>query len=172
MVPVFARKTRSSFWYLFDWDHTSTGSTHSLLVVLKRFVFTTVLIALCSHPATSQLDSATLFGTIYDQTGEGIVGSRVTLIDVDRNTKRTATTDNAGNFAFTDVAPSRYRIEASARGFKTVHLTSFTISTADSVEQSMILPAGSEKEILTVNVGSTLVQNSGAVSTVNEQQFM
>jgi hypothetical protein len=172
MIPGFARKIRSSFWCLLDWDHTSAGSTHSLLFVLKGVVFTTVLIALCSHPATAQLDSATLFGTLYDKTGEGIVGARVTLIDVERNTKRTATTDKAGDFVFTDVAPSRYRIEASARGFKTVHLTSFTLSTADTVEQSMILPSGPEKEILTVNSGSMPVQNSGTVSTTIDRKLL
>lgn len=63
-----------------------------------------------SATASSGLQSGTIRGVVYDSVGErALAGATVQLVDVQRPAVgRTATTDSAGQFAFTQVAGGRY----------------------------------------------------------------
>src|ERR1700694_6972 len=131
-----------------------------------------IMSALLSRHATAQLDSATLSGQVFKSSGAGIGGVQVLLIDVDRNTRNRTVTDSTGLYVFPGVQPGLYRMEVSASGFKTIVLTGVTVSTADSIQQSITLPVGSEAEAVTLKAGTTSVQHSGAVGTVVDQNLV
>jgi hypothetical protein len=66
--------------------------------------------SMISATASSGLQSGTIRGVVYDSVGErSLAGATVQLVDVQRPAVgRTATTDSAGQFAFTEVASGRY----------------------------------------------------------------
>src|SRR5258707_5252878 len=59
---------------------------------------------------------ATLRGVISDEFGAAIVGATVTLTDASGAAK-TATTNADGAYAFSGLAPGKYKIQAIATGF-------------------------------------------------------
>src|SRR5438128_1407694 len=61
---------------------------------------------------------ATLRGSISDEFGATIVGATVTLIDAN-GAQKSATTNADGNYSFTNLAPGKYKIHATATGFAT-----------------------------------------------------
>jgi hypothetical protein len=46
------------------------------------------------------------------------MGYNVKLVDIDRDTSTSATTNNAGLYTFPSVKPGRYRMEITAAGFR------------------------------------------------------
>src|SRR5258705_13849565 len=57
-------------------------------------------------------------GTVTDASGAAVVGATVTLTDMATNTSRTATTNEAGRYAFSNVGPGLYNLKISKTGFR------------------------------------------------------
>src|SRR5229473_3808159 len=74
-----------------------------------------VLVAAFSTAAFAQA-RASLRGVISDEFGAAIVGATVTLTDAS-GVAKTATTNADGAYAFTGLAPGKYKIHAIATGF-------------------------------------------------------
>jgi hypothetical protein len=76
-----------------------------------------ILLAALSSAIFAQ-GRASLRGQISDEFGAAIVGATVTLTDT-AGAVKTATSNADGNYAFTGLAPDKYRIHAIATGFAT-----------------------------------------------------
>jgi hypothetical protein len=122
--------------------------------------------------ATAQMDTATFAGRVVDSSGHTLSGVLMELIDIDRNTKSTAKTDGTGFYIFPNVVPGHYRLVASHAGFKTTNFTGLTINTQASIGENIKLAAGSPSDSVTLEANGTLVQKSGAVSTVVDQNLV
>lgn len=73
-------------------------------------------------PDTQQPDqqsSATLSGTIVDQTGAAVAGAKVTLAREDQSPKREASSGDDGQFSFDNLAPGSFQLTIAAPGFAT-----------------------------------------------------
>ena len=96
-----------------------------------RKLFTVVLLILLSiagsvTTALAQFDTATVLGTVKDNTGGVVPGVTVTLTGLDTGITTTKVTDENGNFEFTTVRIGRYKV--------TAELTGFSIALADNVQ--------------------------------------
>src|SRR2546427_4375082 len=69
--------------------------------------------------AFGQTSLATVRGNVVDQTGAVIVSAAVSVIDAATNVLRSVLTTAAGDFEVPELKPGTYRLEVSARGFKT-----------------------------------------------------
>src|SRR5258705_4158253 len=76
-----------------------------------------VLVAVFSTAAFAQ-GRSTLRGQISDEFGASIVGAAVTLTDA-AGAQKTATTNADGGYSLTGLAPGKYKIHATAAGFRT-----------------------------------------------------
>ncbi len=81
-------------------------------------VFSVLL--LLSTSLFSQTSTGRILGTVTDRTGAAVSGATVTIVDVQRGTTRTLTTDDAGAYVAPSLSPSSYKVRAEAKGFKTV----------------------------------------------------
>jgi hypothetical protein len=75
-----------------------------------------------TNSATQQPDqqsSATLSGTIVDQTGAAVSGAQVTLTREDQSPKRDVTSGDDGQFSFDNLAPGPFHLTIAAPGFAT-----------------------------------------------------
>src|SRR5688500_11899769 len=77
-------------------------------------------------PAFAQFDTATVLGTVRDNTGGVVPGATVSLTNLDTGIAATKVTDENGNFEFQTVRIGRYKI--------TAELTGFSIALADNVQ--------------------------------------
>src|SRR5688500_1534824 len=80
-------------------------------------------------PAYAQFDSATVLGTVRDNTGAVVPGVTVTLTGIETGIATTKVTDENGNFEFATVRIGRYRV--------TAELSGFSVALADNVQVSV-----------------------------------
>jgi hypothetical protein len=66
-----------------------------------------------SAPVGAQPKSASISGRVHSAKGEPISGVRVTILNI----RKSIGTDSLGRFAFPDMKPGSYRIEAAVVGF-------------------------------------------------------
>jgi uncharacterized surface anchored protein len=73
-----------------------------------------VLVSLCAVPLLAQVDSGRLVGLVTDSSGAVIPNAKITVTNKRTGVEREATSDSAGTFTVTNLAPSSYDITASA----------------------------------------------------------
>ena len=87
----------------------------ALIARLCSAVFCVGLAAFLSINVSAQTSS--LRGTVRDAQGAVVNGATVTLQSEGKTFRRTALTNQDGNYVFTAVPPDSYRIEIEAKGF-------------------------------------------------------
>jgi hypothetical protein len=103
------------------------------------FALSLCLAALLAMPATSQVLSGTISGTVVDQTDARIPSAKITATDLATNREYQATSDAAGAFRITSLPYGFYRVVVEAAGFtKTVvERVQVTVSGVALVEARM-----------------------------------
>jgi len=140
--------------------------------ILAQPYFLLLIFSLVANFTWAQSETATVSGQVVDPSGLNITGAQVKLVDIDRDTSTSATTNNTGLYTFPSVRPGRYRIAVTAAGFKVVNVTGITINVQDHLEQNFKLVVGSISESITVEGGTPLVDTESAtVSTVVDRNF-
>jgi len=140
--------------------------------LVGNLYFLWLLFSLVANFTWAQSETATVSGQVVDPSGLNVTGAQVKLVDIDRDTSTSATTNNSGLYTFPSVRPGRYRIAVTAAGFKVVNVTGVTVNVQDHLEQNFKLVVGSISESITVEGGAPLVETeSAAVSTVVDRQF-
>jgi hypothetical protein len=131
-----------------------------------------LLFSLVATFTWAQSETATVSGQVVDPSGLNTKGAQVKLVDIDRDTSTSATTNNSGLYTFPSVKPGRYRMEVIAAGFKVVNVTGITVNVQDHLEQNFKLVVGSVSESMTVTADAYDVNTTDAtVSTVVDRNF-
>ena len=131
-----------------------------------------LVILLTTKLSLAQVETATVSGQVSDPSGLSVSGAQVNLVDIDRDTAMTTTTNSSGLYTFASVHVGRYRMEVRAPGFRVINFTGLTINVQDHLEQNFKLTVGSVSESITVEGGGSVVNTeSAAVSTVVDRQF-
>jgi hypothetical protein len=76
-----------------------------------------LLLGLLASPALAQINTATISGTIKDETGGVLPGVDVTIRNVDTGLARNTVTGDNGYFAVPRLAPGSYEARAMLQGF-------------------------------------------------------
>src|SRR5207244_3677778 len=86
-----------------------------------RTIFGVLLLTALSATAVfAQAVSATLVGTITDSSGGVVVNAKITATETNTGVSRTGTSNESGNYTFTNVPPGTYSVTAEQTGFKKV----------------------------------------------------
>jgi len=137
-----------------------------------KYCLVWLLFSLVANFTWAQSETATVSGQVVDPSGLNVTGAQVKLVDIDRDTSTSATTNNSGLYTFPSVRPGRYRIAVTAAGFKVVNVTGVTVNVQDHLEQNFKLVVGSIAESMTVTADAYIVNTSDAtVSTVVDRNF-
>jgi len=140
--------------------------------ILETSCLFLLLFSLFSKTAFAQFENATISGQVVDSSGLRLPGAQIRLVDIERETASSATTNNSGLYTFSSIRPGRYRMEVSAAGFRIVNVTGLTVNVQDHLEQNFKLVVGSVSESVTVEGGASIVDTeSAAVSTVVDRNF-
>jgi len=114
------------------------------------------------RPQTSE-DSGAIRGTVKDSSGAVIVGASIMLEATTSTDSRSAKSDDAGTFNFTNLNPSTYRVTVTAQGFATWISSAVTIRAGEQFELPFI--------VLEVASASSSVNVSISQHDVAEEQI-
>src|SRR5882757_9279 len=116
----------------------------TIMVLLGVFV----VVPTTTH---AQAVYGSIFGTITDQSGASVVGAKVTVTSVQKNTKFETITNGAGNYNLTHLIPDQYDVRSEGRGFKVVESTAIPVFADQAARVDVQLPVGGTEEELTVS---------------------
>ena len=141
--------------------------------VPMKYCLLWLLFSLVANFTWAQSETATVSGQVVDPSGLSVTGAQVKLVDIDRDTTTSATTNNSGLYTFPSVRPGRYRMEVNAAGFKVVNVTGLTLNVQDHLEQNFRLQLGSVAESRHGRRPSAQQVNTriATVSTVVDRNF-
>jgi len=143
--------------------------TLRLLLSLLLLVISPLLLL---PSALGQTPTATLSGTVVDQTGALIPGASLTAVNIATTLQRQATTTDQGRFVIPLLPPGTYTITAQHDGFAPVRVENVVLSVGDQKALQIQLQAGSVTENVQITSDAPLIDESPAVGTVVDRQFV
>jgi hypothetical protein len=105
----------------------------------------------------AQTTNGVFTGTVTDQTGAVVPQADVKVTNLGTALVVTAKTDNGGLFRVQELPIGQYKIEASAKGFKTSLRNFLTLNAGTIQRVDFQLQLGESKQVVTVEGGAPLV---------------
>ncbi len=119
------------------------------------------LLALAAMPASAQITTGTVSGTVKDAQGGTVPGATVVLISETKGTKSTPVVSNTtGDYVFPNIAADTYTVEISMEGFKTFARKGVVVTGGDRVVvPNVTLEVGGAAETVNVAAESPMIQS-------------
>jgi hypothetical protein len=122
-------------------------------------VVVSLLLIGLSQVSLAQTITGTISGDVTDTSGAVVAGATITVENLGTAEKRTATTTGSGSFRVPDLAIGKYKVTATAEGFKTLVQTVEVLTGAVS-RAEFKLPVGQRTETVEVEGTAPLVDFS------------
>ena len=112
-------------------------------------------------PASAQITTGTVAGTVKDAQGGVVPGATVVLISETKQTKSTpVVSSGSGDYVFPNVTPDTYSVEVTMEGFKTVTRREVRVSGGDRIAvPALTLEVGGAAETVNVTAEAAIVQS-------------
>ncbi|MDA2935204.1 carboxypeptidase regulatory-like domain-containing protein, partial [Acidobacteria bacterium AH-259-D05] len=120
------------------------------------FVLSTLVVCSISW-AAAQVTTASLAGTIMDETQAVIPGVEITVTNLDTNATRTALSGDSGEYLVSDLAPGEYELQAQLPGFQTAVRSGIRLTVGRSASLDITLRIGEVTERVVVTGDAPLV---------------
>jgi len=135
--------------------------------VLSITVITLALLAPCAWP---QASTATVSGTVRDQTGAVVPAASVSLVNAATGVESKTTTNQVGLYFFPGVVPGTYRLTVEAPGMQKFE-GSLTVQVQQSAVVDVVLKVGqTTTEVQVTDVTPLLTVDNPTLSHVMERQ--
>jgi len=121
---------------------------------------------LLSAPASAQVDTGTIRGTIRDESGAVLPGATVTITHEGQALTLSTVTREDGTYVFTPIRTGTYSVEAEFQGFKKAVRRGIGVSIQQQALVDMSLEPGGLTEELVVTADAPLLQTG--TGTVGE----
>src|SRR5215813_12474396 len=116
-----------------------------------------------AHFVDGQSVTGTLLGTVTDPNNAVVAGATVTITEVHTNIKRSAATNEDGNYAFNNLALGTYTVEVERAGFKRVLKSGVDVTVNSTTRTDLQLEPGTVSENVTVTAAeATALQTDRA----------
>ena len=112
--------------------------------------------------AYSQVERASIVGTLRDASGSVVPGVTVRVTNESTNTATTLTTDASGEYSATNLTPGSYRIEAEKSGFSRRVYRNFPVQVAQVARLDITLDVGAVEQTVEVTTQVPLLQTENA----------
>ncbi|MBL8144299.1 MAG: carboxypeptidase regulatory-like domain-containing protein, partial [Acidobacteria bacterium] len=130
-----------------------------------------VLLAFATQ-AAAQIDTASIVGTVTDQSGGVLPGVTVTATQDATGVVSSTVTNGQGQYVFSGVKVGTYTVVAELAGFKKAERTGVRISVQDRAAVDFSLTVGEVSEVVSVSGKSEILQTQSADigNVVDEKQ--
>src|SRR5258706_4652611 len=119
------------------------------------------LLLLCP-PAYSQGSFGRILGTVTDQSGGGVAGATVIVVDKDRVFSRTLTADDAGVYNAPNLTPGNYTVRVESKGFKVYERMGIALDVGKEIRIDAALQPGEQNQTITITESVPLVETTNA----------
>ncbi len=113
-------------------------------------------------PLFAQGTTGRILGAVTDQSGGSIAGATVVVTDINRNTPRTLTTDQSGEFNAPNLTPGNYKVHAEAKGFKAFERSGIVLEVGREIRVDLVMQPGEVSQTITVNEDVPQVETTNA----------
>ncbi|HEX4168108.1 MAG TPA: carboxypeptidase-like regulatory domain-containing protein, partial [Bryobacteraceae bacterium] len=103
-------------------------------------------------------ETASILGTVTDQSGAVVPNAKVTITSTGTGTSRIATSNQAGNYDVADLPIGAYSVKVDAPGFKAYQATQVTLNVNATLRVDAVLQIGQAQETVTVEANAVQVQ--------------
>jgi hypothetical protein len=122
---------------------------------------TVALVWLAALPALAQRTTATIRGTVSDESAAVISGAKVTVSNESTGLTREVTTNSVGAYALAELPVGRYTVTVEYPGFKVAARSGVVLNVADDRAVNITLAAGEITETVEVSVPAVSVKVLG-----------
>src|SRR2546423_529543 len=119
-----------------------------------------ILCCLLPQRVAGQAVNATLLGTVSDSSGAAVTAAQVTITEMRTGVKRSAVTNESGNYQFSDLKPGQYEIAVEQQGFKRSERTGLLSIYIPPIEAVQTV------DVTTSNYDAELGRANGAITNV------
>src|SRR5688572_13591490 len=132
-----------------------TGSRFPLRVVSVLAVLGILCVPVL---AAAQVAVGTLLGNVTDESGAAVPGATITATETRTNISRTAVSNEAGRYTFTNTSPGVYRIDGELVGFRKFTRDNVEVSVNTTVRVDIGLSVGALEESVMVTGEAPMLQ--------------
>ena len=129
--------------------------------LFRRAASAAALLCLFAAVALGQMNSAEVTGSVTDSVHASIRAT-VTALNVETQTKFTATTNDAGEYLLAELSPGEYTLTASAPGFQQAVQEHFAVHVNDRAREDFSLRVGDIAQSMVVQIVPGTVQTESA----------
>src|SRR5439155_16969107 len=130
-----------------------------------RSIIPVLLLTVSPAAALGQVSSASLNGSVTDESKAVLPGATVTATDLSTGRAYQAVADARGEYSIVNLTPGSYKVQAELTGFATVVNPSVEFLVGQNVTLPFVLKLASVEETVTVSGQAPLVDTrSSAVS--------
>ena len=131
---------------------------------IYKFLVLAFLVLAATSSTLAQSTFGTILGVVQDSSGAVVAGATVTLTNTGTTAQRTAITDSAGEFTFSNIDVGTYSVSAAAAGFEKFNQPNIVLTARETRRIEAKLQPGAENQTMTVtaqaeNVIQTEVSN-------------
>src|SRR5260370_13677710 len=126
------------------------GILGSSLLIAASFGFLT-------QTANGQAAFGTIIGTATDASGAGVPNAEVKATDIEKGVSQTTTTNDSGNYTFTNLTPGNYKVTVEAKGFKTSVQSNVAVIVGQSTTVNVAVQVWASAETITVDAAPPLL---------------
>lgn len=113
-------------------------------------------------PAHAQAVTATLVGTVTDQTGAVVPNASVSILNQETGSVTKSATNGSGNYIFSLLPPGTYTVTTSASGFQKSQTSNVNVPVNTTTRVDLSLRPGSAEQTVTVTDQAPLLQTDRA----------
>src|SRR3984957_16344526 len=122
-----------------------------------------LVLAVGTTPVGAQSAAAgNIFGLVTDPSGAVVVDATVTIIDTTTGEARTTQTNESGRYIITNLAPGKYDIAITKKGFAAARLSGQTVEVGKAGSLNFTLPVGATTEVVEVQANNVQLQTTNA----------
>jgi Carboxypeptidase regulatory-like domain/TonB dependent receptor len=142
--------------------------------IFSRWVFVMVSAILCAVGIRSQEISGSIRGTVTDESGGAVNGTKVTAISTDTGFQRTAVSNSQGAYVLVELPVGRYRVEAEAPGFKKYIQEGISLDVNQQAVVAVHLAVGTATQQIQVTSDVQIIETTSTNlgQTVGERQIL
>ncbi|MCX6620733.1 MAG: carboxypeptidase regulatory-like domain-containing protein, partial [Acidobacteria bacterium] len=129
---------------------------------MQRFTGISVWCILLAGMGLAQEYRATISGSVTDPTGAAVLGAKVVVTDVLKNTKTEVVTNPVGFYSVPFLLPSRYKVTVEMSGFKKFGREDIVLGVNDKLGLDVSLEVGAISESVTVTGQVAVLQTETA----------
>jgi hypothetical protein len=143
------------------------------LLNLRGVLALLALVVLCGSIALAQETTATVSGTVKDESGAVVPGVTITVKNVATGVARTVTTEAEGRYTVPQLPPGNYQLEAGLAGFQTEVRSGIELTIGRRATLDVTLKVGSVGEKVEVVGEAPLVEtaSAGLTGLVGDKQI-